>query len=692
MIGRRRLLLRAGAASLATIPLLAACGGGSAAPTAQPSGGAAPAGGGAAAPTTAPASQPKQAATAPAARRRRDRCASRGQHPGRRREPGRRRGRDPGRPGRRQAGRGRRRRARLVVLGQQPDTLMPRLGSTWPAPRCWARCSVEPVRADDQGNSSPGGREVPTLENGGAKWVGDGDDKHLEVTFKIKKGLKWHDGTPVTSKDVKFAWTLIMNPKFKVDDRSAETKVNAVETVDDQTVVFKYHSSKQARDIATKGHMGLPADDFKDWKDQKDPIADPLFALVGDWAFWLPEHILGEVDPAAIETHDFTRKPILAGPYRFKEWVPDQSITLEAVPDHVLGAPKIPNIVFRIIKDTNAQLAALQAGEIDVITQVQGVDVDKAPDLDKIAAAGQFKIDYVPGSPWEHVDFNLDNEHLKDKNVRKAIAYGVNRDQLVERVLFGKTKVSHSWVQPGLPPWAYDESCLTKYAFDAGKAKELLQTAGYAPGPDGILAKGGKKLQLKLSTTDQTLRKNTAQVIQAQLKQIGIGLELEFLPGRGLFENKGPLRTRNFDMGMYTWLSQLDPDRQDYMNSQEHPERQEQLRRQQLPRLQERPRRRALDQGRDHARREGSQADLLRAPADLDRRPAGPAALPARRRGRPPCSTAELQADPELDAGDLERPRVDARLTGRLAPCRPSSSDGSPRWPCSCWPSRRSSS
>jgi peptide/nickel transport system substrate-binding protein len=177
----------------------------------------------------------------------------------------------------------------------------------------------------------------------------------------------------------------------------------------------------------------------------------------------------------------------------------------------------------------------------------------------------------VPGSPWEHIDFNLDNEHLKDKNVRKAIAYGVNREQIVERVLAGKTKVSHSWVQPGLPPWAWDESCLTKYSFDAGKAKELLQTAGYAPGPDGIVAKGGKKLQLKLSTTDQTLRKNTAQVIQAQLKQIGIGLELEFLPGRGLFENKGPLRTRTFDLGMYTWLSQLDPDRMDYMHSKNIP-------------------------------------------------------------------------------------------------------------------------
>ncbi|HEY3111257.1 MAG TPA: peptide ABC transporter substrate-binding protein [Chloroflexota bacterium] len=546
MIGRRR-LLTAGLAGLAAMPLLAACGGAASAPTAAPKGESKPA----PAATTVPAGGATTAA--PAATKPAAGAAT----------PSAQTTAKPAAPA---AGRV------TIVMGQQPDTLMPRIGSMMARTEVLGALQTRAVVTDDHGKFVPMGVEqVPSFENGGAKWVGDGDDKHLEVTFKVKKGLKWHDGNPVTSKDVKFAWSLLMNPKFAVDDRSQEVKVNAVDAVDDQTVLFKYHSAKQAREVAQKGHMGLPADDFKDWKEQKDPVGDPLYMLVGDWAFFLPEHILGKVDPAAIESHEFTRKPVLSGPYKFKEWVPDQSITLEAVPDHVLGAPKIPNVVFRIIKDTNAQLAALQAGEIDVVTQVQGIDVDKAPDLDRIAAGGQFKVHYVPGSPWEHIDLNLDNEHLKDKNVRKAIAYGVNREQIVERVLAGKTKVAHSWVQPGLPPWAWDESCLVKYGFDAGKAKELLQTAGYAPGPDGILAKGGKKLQLKLSTTDQTLRKNTAQVIQAQLKQIGIGLELEFLPGRGLFENKGPLRTRSFDMGMYTWLSQLDPDRMDYMHSKNIP-------------------------------------------------------------------------------------------------------------------------
>src|SRR5438067_5508281 len=181
------------------------------------------------------------------------------------------------------------------------------------------------VGSDGQGKFvARGAEQVPTFDNGGAKWVGDADDKHLEVTFKIRKGLKWHDGNPVTSKDVKFAWSLVMNPKFKVDDRSAEVKINSVDTPDDQTVVMKYHSAKQAREVAQKGHMGQPADDFKEWKDQKEPVADPLFPIVMDWGFFLPEHILGKVEPDKIESHEFTRKPILCGTYKLREWIPDQ--------------------------------------------------------------------------------------------------------------------------------------------------------------------------------------------------------------------------------------------------------------------------------------------------------------------------------------------------------------------------------
>ena len=98
--------------------------------------------------------------------------------------------------------------------------------------------------------------------------------------------------------------------------------------------------------------------------------------------------------------------------------------------------------------------------------------------LDRLQAIG-YKAYYVPGTPWEHLDFNLDNEHLKDRNVRKAIAHGIDRQAIVDKLMFGKTVVAHSWVQPGLPPWAWDENSVVKYPFDQARAKALLAEAGH---------------------------------------------------------------------------------------------------------------------------------------------------------------------------------------------------------------------
>src|SRR5437867_3718771 len=184
MIGRRR-LLTAGLAGLAAMPLLAACGGAASAPTAAPKGESKPA----PAATTAPganapgspapaggaATKPAAGAATPAAQ-------------------------TAAKPAAPAAGRV------TIVMGQQPDTLMPRIGSMMARTEVLGALQTRAVATDDQGKFiAMGVEQVPSFENGGAKWVGDGDDKHLEVTFKVKKGLKWHDGNPVTSKDVKFA-------------------------------------------------------------------------------------------------------------------------------------------------------------------------------------------------------------------------------------------------------------------------------------------------------------------------------------------------------------------------------------------------------------------------------------------------------------------------------------------------------
>ncbi|HEV7666707.1 MAG TPA: peptide ABC transporter substrate-binding protein [Chloroflexota bacterium] len=447
----------------------------------------------------------------------------------------------------------------VVSMGQFPDTLHPGIGSMAARTAVLYAVFTYPITNDNRGEYVPiGVEQVPTIDNGGATFVGNGEDKHLEVTFKIKDGVKWQDGVPTTSKDIAYAWKLELDPKFPATGRTTVAKIAGIDTPDDKTAVVRYMSAKQARDAAQNGAFGLEATQWADYKDQQDPLTDPYYFLppLLNNGLWLPEHILSKIPPEQQQAADWSSRPVGNGPYKVVDVVPNQSITLQAVDDYVLGKVPTKTVVFRIITDTNATLAALQAGEIDVTTSIQGPDVDVSPELDRLQG---YKPNYIAGTSWEHIDLNLTVPALQDKNVRKALIQSIDRQQIVDKLLFGKTSVATSWIQPGIPPWAYDLSCVTPYAYDLNAATQLFQQAGYNKGADGMLAKNGQPLTLKLTTTDASLRKNVAQVMQAQLKQAGVNLDLEFMPATPFFAREGPLIQGSFDLGMYTWVAAPDP-------------------------------------------------------------------------------------------------------------------------------------
>jgi peptide/nickel transport system substrate-binding protein len=237
------------------------------------------------------------------------------------------------------------------------------------------------------------------------------------------------------------------------------------------------------------------------------------------------------------------------------------------VADHPLK-PKIKSIIFRFITDANAELAALQKGEIDGATQI-GLEVDAAPELDKLPK-DMYRVDYTPGYQWEHIDLNTTAFPFDSVKVRQALAYGTNKKAIVDQLYYGKVKPAFSW----LPDfhWAYDPSFSTMYNFDLNKAKALLKEDGWDCTKNPCQKKfteGGKEvtrnLEFTLQTTDRRDRQALAQVLQAQWKAMNMGVNLQFLYGRGLFATctggaGGPLNCRSFQAGMYTWLSGDDPD------------------------------------------------------------------------------------------------------------------------------------
>ncbi|MDA8188756.1 MAG: ABC transporter substrate-binding protein, partial [Dehalococcoidales bacterium] len=164
-----------------------------------------------------------------------------------------------------------------VGMSQEPDTLLQDAGSMYASAVVRNALGTEAqnsgtaalVWRDDKNEIIPGIAEsVPTFDNGGAKFVGEGADKHLEVTFKLRKNVKWHDGTQVTSKDVKFEWEVVMNPDFPIADRSQYQKIQSVETPDDYTVIFKFMSQNQAREAAKTGGLLKEPKEYADYKNQ----------------------------------------------------------------------------------------------------------------------------------------------------------------------------------------------------------------------------------------------------------------------------------------------------------------------------------------------------------------------------------------------------------------------------------------
>ncbi len=449
-----------------------------------------------------------------------------------------------------------------IGMSEEPDTLLQGAGSMYASSIVREALGTEIQDAgtgqlvwrNDKNEIIPGIAEsVPTVDNGGAKFVGEGADKHLEVTFKLRKNVKWHDGTPVTSKDAKFAWEVVMNPDFPISDRSDAQKIQDVETPDDYTVIYKFMSEKQAHEAAKTGGRLKDPKEYAGYDKQVGPVLTPVYNRVSGAMAVMPEHLFSKIPVKDLVKSEYARKPIGVGPYKLKEWVPGQSITLEANQDFFLGAPKIKTVTFKFIPDTNNIIAQLQTGALDVVTS-DALPLSNVPDYDRIAAAGSIKFNYTPAASWEHIDMNNDNEFLKDVNVRKAIAHAIDRQSIVDKVLYGKTKVMHSWITPD--QWAYSDD-ITKYDYNKDKAKQLLQQAGFTLGPDGILTKNGKPLKLKLETiAGNKLRELTSQIIQQNLKDVGIAVDIDAVPGKNF---GGVLVNGTFDLALFSWNQGDDP-------------------------------------------------------------------------------------------------------------------------------------
>jgi peptide/nickel transport system substrate-binding protein len=375
--------------------------------------------------------------------------------------------------------------------------------------------------------------ELPSIENGLAKIETRPDgSKGMAVTIKLKPGLAWADGIPVTASDIAFTWKLGRDPASGFSNPNPWARATSVDVVDPQTAIL---------------HLDHVRADYNQW----DQI--------------LPEHIEGPIVAKATQPGDyinatnFNRAPVnpglYDGPYMITAYQSGNQIVLEPNPHWPGTKPGFKRIVLRHIESTAALNANLLSGDVDMVAgEGIGLTIDQVLALQK-QHPDQFHYEFKPSLTYEHIDLQKDNKLLADVRVRKALLMATDRQTMVDRLFQGKQPVAATWVNPLNPN--YDPS-IPVVKYDPAGAKALLNEAGFTPGPDGICRNAaGDRLSLEIGTTaGNRLRELQEQVLQSNWRQACIEVTIKNEPARTLFGETLKKRTYT-GLEMYAWSSNV---------------------------------------------------------------------------------------------------------------------------------------
>lgn len=339
----------------------------------------------------------------------------------------------------------------------------------------------------------------------------------LTVTFKLRKGIRWHDGKPFTAEDVKFTYQKLVDPTVKTPYGSDFLLVKEVNILGPYTVQIKY----------------------------KEPFAPALES----WGMGIiPKHIFSKGD---FNSNPANRNPIGTGPFRFREWKTDEKIVLDANPDYFEGKPCIARYIYRIIPDQAVQFLELRNESID--------EMGLTPDQWK--AYPEFFKHYnkfrYPSFAYSYLGFNLSNPMFREKTFRKAIAYAINKDDIINGVLLGMGKAATGPYPP--QSWAFNPK-IKDYEYNPQKSAELLKELGWQDSDrDGYLDKNGKRLEFTIMTNQgNKIRSLTAEIIQSQLKKACIKVNVRIIEWSAFIHQF--IDKRNFEAVILGWTLSRDPD------------------------------------------------------------------------------------------------------------------------------------
>lgn len=363
--------------------------------------------------------------------------------------------------------------------------------------------------------------DVPRLENGGISPDG------LTYTFKLKSGLQWQDGKPLTARDIRSTYDFIQKNRARIAGSEEYGKIQSLSLPDDFTVVIRFS--------------------------ELQPQALRLFPFI------LPAHKMAELTD--IRQQNYSRLPVGCGPFILKEWQRGDSITFVANNNYHRGRPVLDAIAYRIVTEQQIVLSQLKIGEVDVVNYIP------YDQLDQIRSVTGINAFITRGLILEHLGFNLDHPLFADIRVRKAIQFGISRREIIEKSLKNAAFIAATDIHP--LSWAYARN-LKPEEKDLNQARTLLSAAGWQFGSDGIRVREGKRFAFTLTVpgNDKT-RILVANHVSAQLRELGIEMRVQTMDSRQFFADILP--NRRFEMFMFAWVNGTEPDLLEYWHSRRIP-------------------------------------------------------------------------------------------------------------------------
>jgi len=357
-------------------------------------------------------------------------------------------------------------------------------------------------------------------------------DDHLRITVTLKDNLFWHDGVPITTKDIKFTMDKILDPAVPALNKVGWfTKLDRVEIVDDRTVIFI-------------------------WKELYAPSVFTLTQFAP-----IPEHVYGQED---FLTNPANRKPVGSGAFKFEEWRTSQMISIARNENYHGQKAYLDRIIFKMIEDRAVALNALKAGELDEmrINQIQWEEQTNDAEF-----LNRFNKNYYYAPGYNYLCWNCRSIWFKDKRVRLAMTHLFDRESINAKIYSGYAKLISGPFY--INSWAYDKS-IKPWPYDPNEAKRLLDEAGWIVSEnDGIRYQGGVKFEFEfLITSGNIVASQFAELLLEQCEKAGIKMKIRQMEGATFF-NK--IEKGEFAACALGWSLDLDPDQYDTWHSSQIP-------------------------------------------------------------------------------------------------------------------------